>query len=123
MTFREANTALRRLPDFAKSGVQQVMDATAFQVQRRASELAPRKTGRLQLNVRWQSRPRSLRAVVGVDMQSFYWKFVEYGTVHAEARPFMRPAAMSVEHEHQARLIKVLTSASDQMASGSSRFL
>ena len=102
---KQVNAALKKLPDFAKVRVQEVADVTAFQFERGAKTLVRVASGRLQRAIEWESRPRSLSAVVGInDQQAFYWKFVEYGTVHMDAQPFMRPTAMALEPDHDRRL-------------------
>jgi HK97 gp10 family phage protein len=120
---KEANRALRKLPDYAKAKAQEVMNVTAFQVARLAQARAPRRTGQLIGDIAWASRPRSLSAVVGVQAPSYYWKFLEYGTVRMGARPFMRPAADAVDSDHEARLIRALTQAADQVEADAARGL
>lgn len=112
---KEANRALKMLPDFAKSGAQQVMDSSAFQVARGAAQRVRYRTGFLKAHIEWESRPRSVTAVVGVDPQAFYWKFLEYGTVNMPASPAFRPAAQSVEGDHESRLVKALTEAANKV--------
>jgi HK97 gp10 family phage protein len=120
---REANRALRQLPDLAKGSVQQVHDVTAFQVARAASAKAPRSAdgshgnppGFLAAAIRWESRPRSLSAVVGVGAAAFYWKFLEYGTRFLSARPFLRPAADENRRDHRSRLIDALSRAATRV--------
>lgn len=115
-TMKQANAVLRRLPAAAKAAAQQVMDVTAFQVARAAEARAPRDTGRLKGSIAWESRPRSTKAVVGVrDPQAYYWKYIEYGTVKMQARPMFRPAAMSVEREHERRLEQALRKAEREL--------
>ncbi len=121
---KEANKALRRLPEIAKPGVQHVFDVTAFQVSRTASVLAPRSahgthghpSGFLSRSIQWATRPRSLSAVVGIARAAFYWKFLEFGTRHIVARPFMRPAADGQRKEHHRLLVDALQKASSQVA-------
>lgn len=125
---KEANAALRRLPDFAKAEAQGVMDVTAFQVERGAAERAPEDTGRLKFSIKRQSRPKSVTAVVGIEKGAmtypYWWKYIEYGTVKMTARPMFRPAAMAVESDHEARLARALDKAADAMArSAGSRFV
>ncbi len=124
---KDANRALRALPATAKSGVQQVVDTTSYRVASRAQATVRRRTGLLASRIKWQSRPRTLAAVVGVEKDAFYWKFVEYGTVHMEAHPFLRPAAASEESRHQRELVSALEKANTQMersvGSASSRLL
>lgn len=112
---KEANRALRKLPEFAKRRAQHEMDVTAFQVAKGAEQRVARRTGQLAADIRWESRPRSLSAVVGIAFRSFYWKFLEYGTVKMGARPFMRPAAEAVADDHGKRLIRALAEAADDV--------
>ena len=115
VTLREANRALKRLPEYAKVEAQKVMDATAFQVFNRAQAHAPYRLGGLRRGLRWQSRPRSTRAVVGVDPSAYHWRYVEYGTVTQPAQPFLRPAAEAEHSDHQQRMAAALNRASDTM--------
>ena len=115
-TIRECNQALKRLPEFARHEAQRTIDVTAFQVSQRASRHAPRRTGRLQAAVTWQSRPRSVSAIVAVEGDAFYWKYLEYGTVKMAARPFLRPAAEALAHDHQQRMVDGLERALTRMA-------
>lgn len=115
---REANAALKKLPQFAKDRAQKEMDTTAFHVSRRAQEKAPVRAvggGTLKRSIRWASRPRSVSAVVGVGPDAWYWKFLEYGTVKMGARPFMRPAAESMDKDHESRLLRALERAADDV--------
>ncbi len=115
VSLRDANRALKQLPDFAKVAAQEVMDVTAFRVWGNAQSRVPRRTGFLASRLRWESRPRSVSAVVGVEPDAYYWKYLEYGTKTIAARPFMRPSAMSEEANHQDRLEQALEKAANQM--------
>jgi len=118
---KEANAALRRLPEFAKAKAQREIDVTAFQVHAGALARVRRRTGFLALVLGWQSRPGTVSAVVGVENDTaFYWKFLEYGTVHMSAKPFMRPAAEAVEADHESRLVRALSEAADQVEQAAS---
>jgi HK97 gp10 family phage protein len=120
ITSRQASRALRALPATAKPAVQQVMDVTAYNVERGAETRVRRRTGYLAANIGWQSRPRSLSAVVGVSKGTvYYWKFVEYGTVKMDASPFLRPSAQAEEPRHAAALTQALERVASGMASGS----
>jgi HK97 gp10 family phage protein len=112
---KEANRALKRLPDYAKSEAQQAMNMTAFHIARFAEHRAPRRSGLLRSRIQWEARPRSVSAVVGVRPDAYYWKFVEYGTKRMEARPFLRPAAESQAKEHGPRLLAALEKAADHV--------
>lgn len=121
---KDANRALKQLPDLAKGEVQAAMDTTAFQVSRAASAAAPissdgshgRPRGFLRRSIQWASRPRSVSAVVGISFDAFYWKFLEYGTRFMAARPFLRPAADKFRDEHLASVQNALTRAGSKMA-------
>lgn len=121
---KEAKRALKSLPAEAKSATQHVMDVTAFHVSTDAVSHAPRSAkgsrgnppGFLAASIRWESRPRSLSAVVGVAAAAFYWKFLEYGTRFISARPFMRPAADANRFDHQRRLVDALSRAASKIA-------
>lgn len=122
---KEANAALRHLPDFAQVKAQAVMDVSAFQVAEGARARVARRTGYLASQIAWEGRPASVSAVVGImnagagrdspNPYPFYWKFLEYGTVNMAARPFMRPAAEAVEADHEARLVQALEQAAHQV--------
>lgn len=118
---KEANRALRGLPDLAKGEAQQVMDVTAFQVARHATAAAPAPTAdsphheiALKDAITWARRRGS--AVVGVDSRAYHWKYVEYGTVHMHPRPMFRPAAATEAPNHRSRLEAALTRAASRMA-------
>ncbi len=121
---KEANRALKKLPDTAKPKIQHVHDVTAFNVYRAASILAPTSRdgshghppGFLRKSIQWASRPRSLSAIVGVAFEAFYWVFLEYGTRKMSAKPFMRPAADANRADHRTRLVDALKRSSAQMA-------
>jgi HK97 gp10 family phage protein len=121
---KEANRALKRLPDVVKDKVQHVEDVTAFHVARDAALLAPRSAtgergnppGFLRSQIKWESRPRSLSAVVGIGFAAFYWKFLEYGTRFVTARPFMRPSADVNRADHQRRMLEALGKSANQIA-------
>ena len=119
---KEANAALKKLPEFAKVRAQTVQDVTAFRVAAIAKTKVRRsaldKLLHLQDAITWASRPRSVSSVVGVPSgqgSPFYWKFLEYGTVKMGARPMFRPAADAVRNQHQSDLMRVLEDAANQV--------
>jgi HK97 gp10 family phage protein len=95
--------------------VQKVMDVTGFNVARGAKARVARRTGLLQMRIGWKSRPRSLSAVVGVERDAYYWKFLEYGTKRMDAQPFMRPAALAEEDNHGRAVVQALERANATM--------
>lgn len=115
-TMRQANTALKRLPQKAKAHVQPVFDHTASRIASGAISRAAERTGLLRASIKWESRPRATQAVVGVEQRAFYWKFLEYGTVKMSARPMFRPAAEAERDRHLANVADALDRAADDMA-------
>ena len=84
---------------------------------------APEKTGRLKRavqlgNVRLTDN-RMVRAIrVGIasgpranndNIDAFYARFVEFGTIHASAKPFFRPAIISKRDEVRAHIARRLS--------------
>lgn len=122
---KEANRALKKLPEFAKVRAQKEMDVTAFNVSRRAAGRIKNRTGFLASKITWESRPRSTSSVVGTsDKRAFYWKFLEYGTIHFEAQHPFRSAAEAEANDHDSRLIRALESAANDVErEGGSRLL
>lgn len=49
------------------------------------------------------SRPGNIRVYAG-NSERFYSRFVEYGTSHSKAQPFMRPAFHAIKGTAQARI-------------------
>lgn len=117
---KEANRALKQLPEFARAEAQQVMDETAFQVARQATARAPARSAKpkhgihLRDAITWKRRRGS--AVVGVDARAFHWKFWEYGTSKMPATPMFRPAADAQRGRHQQQMAEALTRANTKMA-------
>lgn len=117
---KEANRALKALPEFARDEAQTTFDATAFHFSRMAAAAAPRKTGQLADDIEWESRPRSLSAIVAIRKNSYYWKFQEYGTRRHGAHPFLRPTAVRLRSDHHSRLMQSLERARARMAANGS---
>lgn len=113
---KEANRALKNLPKPVRKGVQQVEDETAEKLTGMAQSRAPFEEGDLKSGLSWQSRPRSLSAVVLVDREKAgHWLLQEFGTVHHGAKPFLRPSAQTMKPDHHRRLMDVLEKANQDM--------
>jgi len=114
--------SLREMPkDVRQNALRAGMRAGAVAIQKEAKSRAPVDTGRMQKNI-YVKRIRELVTelsegwFVGVRMgpkrtkdkatgkvskdysnDAWYWRFVEFGTRHVPARPFMRPAFESAK--------------------------
>ena len=73
-----------------------------------AKELAPVDTGFMRENIvqTEDATPEHLR--VSIESQADYSAFVEYGTVNAEAQPFMTPAFESARRQVNNGLLRAL---------------
>lgn len=83
-----------RLPEISAAirpaVVAEVKRAT-FDVEARSKALVPVKTGTLRRSIHSVFENGGLTGIVGPSV--LYGKFVEFGTRHMGARPYMRPAA------------------------------
>ena len=70
----------------------------------------PDEPGNLLANIfagRTRSRDRNtVGAIVGIGGDAFYGRFVEFGTKHARAYPFMRPAADESKEDAVAAVVE-----------------
>lgn len=73
--------------------VDEVKKAT-FDVEAKAKAKVPVRTGTLRRSIHSVFENDGLRGIVGPSVE--YGKFVEFGTRHMGARPYMRPAAEAV---------------------------
>lgn len=129
----QANRALKRLPEDARSEVEQVASVTAYHVVSKATSEIPLgparhrqihdfKTGvtgtgiHLRTAVSWKQVKGG--AVVRVDKEAFHWKFLEYGTVHMRAIGMFRKAGDAMRGDHETRLLQALARANSKMSKG-----
>ena len=95
---------VRRIPDAVDRGARQ----TANVVADLAKTYAPRRTGVLRSSINVRKEKEGTYTVVAGNEVAFYSAFQEYGTVHHEAQPYLRPAmfvaAEVSEHEIAAEL-------------------
>lgn len=113
--FKELSAALRELgPKVARNGLRRAVSAGAAVIRDDARERAPVATGEMRRDIMIKrerdtkggdtfgakysvfvrSGKKSRLAGKGRNVQkdSYYWKFVEFGTSKMAARPFLRPA-------------------------------
>lgn len=113
--FKELAEKLKQLgPKVAKNGLRRATSAGAAIVRNDARKRAPVDTGEMKRDimmkrtkdakggptvgsnyvvyVRSGKKSRAAGKKRNVDRDSYYWKFVEFGTAKAPAQPFLRPA-------------------------------
>ncbi|QXE85968.1 HK97 gp10 family phage protein [Geomonas nitrogeniifigens] len=106
----ELEKRLQALPDkLAKNVLTRALRAGAAVFRDEAKRIAPKDTGEMardimlkkprkgngleyQVYVRSGKKSRMAGKKRNVDRDSFYWRFVEFGTAKMAAKPFMRPA-------------------------------
>lgn len=109
---KELQDKLRTLaPNVARNGLRAAVSAAAADVRNEARALAPVDTGEMRrdIQIKRERASTTFRAIYSVfvrsgkksrlagkgrDVQkdSYYWRFVEFGTSKMAARPFLRPA-------------------------------
>lgn len=95
--FEQLQGALKSAPERVKTYASDAVEASAFSIAQRARALVPVATGDLKAAIESASTGTSGRvglvALGGPTGPSYYWRFVEFGTVRHPAHPFFRPAA------------------------------
>lgn len=124
--FRELAEALKQFgPRVAKNSLRRAVSAAAAEIRNQARANAPVDTGEMKRDIQMKrekdQRSGPLAATFSVfvrsgkksrlsgrsrDVQkdSFYWKFVEFGTSKMPAQPFLRPA-FETKKEEAVRII------------------
>jgi HK97 gp10 family phage protein len=87
---RAVTESPKELKRWSSDAVRQSTWAIADKMRRRA----PVRSGTLLTSIDAKV-PVSTGLIGRVEIQgdAFYWRFLEYGTIHMKARPFVRPAA------------------------------
>lgn len=92
--FDKLKRAFARAPDAVRRHASTAVYVSSLQVASRARALVPVDSGALQRSIGVSHGNESLSADVGlVSADTYYWRFVEFGTRNMAARPFFRPAA------------------------------
>ncbi|MEM0095037.1 MAG: HK97 gp10 family phage protein [Candidatus Bathyarchaeia archaeon] len=98
--------ALQRLGDAAQRNIQEHLERWAMEVREYARALAPVRTGRLRNSI--YTRTSGWTVEVGASAE--YAIYVEFGTRHMQAKPFLRPAV----EEHLPTLENAILDALDK---------
>ncbi|MEM1566734.1 MAG: HK97 gp10 family phage protein [Candidatus Bathyarchaeia archaeon] len=80
--------ALQRLDDAAQRNIQEHLERWAMEVREHARALAPVRTGLLRNSIYTKTSGWTVK--VGASAE--YAIYVEFGTRHMQAKPFLRPA-------------------------------
>ena len=100
--FKQLARKVDKLNGEMKERAQTAITRAVIDVQREAKKTVAVDTGRLRSSIRFEVREDGLAGEVFTDV--FYGPFVEFGTVHFAARPFLFPALLKA----QSRLVKEL---------------
>jgi HK97 gp10 family phage protein len=128
--FKELAAAMRELPErVAKNALRSAVAAGATVVKNEAKNRAPVDTGEMRRDiqvkrerdsgkgpmvatysvfVRSGKKSRLSGAKRDVSKDSWFWRFVEFGTKNMAARPFMRPSFESKKEEAVKRIAEKL---------------
>jgi len=99
--------ALRRLDDAVQRDIQEQLERWALEVCEHARALAPVRTGRLRSSI--YAKTGGWTAEVGASAE--YAVYVEFGTRHMQAKPFLHPAIEEHLPTLEAVLLDVLKKA------------
>lgn len=107
--FESLQRALVQAPALVKVHASGAIDVSTTSLASRARAKAPVKTGALKKAIVASRVRTGLTGTVGLgegpaDGPRFYWRFVEFGTVHQRAQPFFRPAADAEAPDYIKRL-------------------
>lgn len=94
VTVRVVSNRLPAISAAIRPAVVAEVQRAAFDVEARAKAKAPVRTGTLRRSIHSVFSNGGLSAVIGPSV--LYGKFIEFGTRHMAARPYMRPAAEAV---------------------------
>ena len=106
--------ALSRSPDHLRALVSAAVSTSVYAATNRAQSLAPRDTGRLQQAISGTSRDTSGRVLI--DDAAYYWRMVEFGTIHQNARPFIRTTAELERPDFERRMELVARKFGDDLS-------
>ena len=104
---RELQQALVRAPEQVTAHAGDAVAASTFAITQRAKSLVRVSTGLLQSSIIGSSRGLNGRVVIEGD--AYYWRFLEYGTVHMDAKPFIRPSAEEEAKPFEQRMRNILS--------------
>lgn len=90
VTVRIVSNRLEALPAAYQAELARVVTKAGYDVEAQAKGLAPVLTGTLRRSIHTVLEEGGLKAIIGPSVE--YGKYVEFGTRHMPARPYLRPA-------------------------------
>lgn len=114
---------LRKAQADVQQEAREVLKEQAKIIRDDARSRCPEDTGTLKRSVRSSVSREKLDASVSAGgkvrgKDAYYAQFVEFGTKHSPAQPFLYPAGRAHEKETEEKLVKVLTDAVRKGAGG-----
>lgn len=114
---------LRKAQADVQQEAREVLKEQAKIIRDDARSRCPEDTGTLKKSVRLSVSRKGLNASVSAGgkvqgKDAYYAQFVEFGTKHSPAQPFLYPAGRAHEKETEEKLVKVLTDAVRKGAGG-----
>ena len=114
---------LRKAQADVQQEAREVLKDQAKVIRDDARSRCPEDTGTLKKSVRSSVSRKGLNASVSAGgkvqgKDAYYAQFVEFGTKHSPAQPFLYPAGRAHEKETEEMLVKVLTDAVRKGAGG-----
>ena len=93
-----ARRAFAAIPEAVRDAINNTNQVTASEIVRAAQRRVRKRTGLLERSIAYSVDKRRGTAKVGiVKGEAYYGHFLEFGTIHQPAHPFMLP---SVEEQH-----------------------
>lgn len=107
---RRLQQRMDAIPREVRQVVQPALDKSAQELAARQRSLAPRDDGDLQASIRVEPGDHELaRKVLAGDDRAFYARFVEFGTLEAEAQPFFYPAYRLLKKRLSGRIKRAIS--------------
>lgn len=106
ITVRVVSNRLPQISAAIRPAVVAEVQTATYDVEARAKQMVPVKTGTLRRSIHSVFENGGLTGLVGPSVS--YSAFVEFGTRHMAARPYMRPAAEAVLPRFATAVARVL---------------
>jgi HK97 gp10 family phage protein len=120
----EARRAFARIPEAERNARNHANETTAREIVRGAQARVRRRSGLLMRNISYSVDKRAGTAKVGIlSGPGFYGHFLEFGTIHMAAMPFMLPSVEVERPLHVQRLIDAGKQIERDVASVGTRFI